>query len=226
MYGGPVGLRRAPSATSTRSTPRRAARSRRCASCKPGRHGARHAHRPGARLRPAAVRDRASPRAPSRTSSSSRRRRGSRSSSSRPTPADEYQENLRNASTKNGSFDLVTTAIEEIGDFAEAGLLLPLDDYVDEVPAELDRPRVRLRRRRDHSQPVHAVQGLDLLRRVRQRHAAVLLPLRPAREPRRAGRVRGQVRSAARVPPDVGGSRRRSPSSSPGRMPTCRCTAT
>ncbi len=45
-------------------------------------------------------------------------------------PASEYQENLRNASTKNGSFDLVTTAIEEIGDFAEAGLLLPIDDYV------------------------------------------------------------------------------------------------
>ena len=46
------------------------------------------------------------------------------------TPAEEYQENLRNASTKNGSFDLVTTAIEELGDFAEAGLLLNLDEYV------------------------------------------------------------------------------------------------
>jgi multiple sugar transport system substrate-binding protein len=45
-------------------------------------------------------------------------------------PASEYQENLRNASTKNGSFDLVTTAIEELGDFAEAGLLLNLDEYV------------------------------------------------------------------------------------------------
>ena len=45
-------------------------------------------------------------------------------------PASEYQENLRNASTQNGSFDIVTSAIEEIGDFAEAGLLLPLDEYV------------------------------------------------------------------------------------------------
>lgn len=45
-------------------------------------------------------------------------------------PASEYQDNLKNASTKNGSFDLVTTAIEEIGDFAEAGLLLPIDDFV------------------------------------------------------------------------------------------------
>jgi multiple sugar transport system substrate-binding protein len=45
-------------------------------------------------------------------------------------PASEYSENLRNASTQNGSFDLVTTALEEIGDFAEAGLLLQLDDYV------------------------------------------------------------------------------------------------
>ena len=45
-------------------------------------------------------------------------------------PADEYSENLRNASTQNGSFDLVTSAIEEVGDFAEAGLLLPLDEFV------------------------------------------------------------------------------------------------
>ena len=46
------------------------------------------------------------------------------------TPADEYKTNLRNASSKNSSFDCVTFAIEEMGDFAEAGLLRPLDDYV------------------------------------------------------------------------------------------------
>jgi multiple sugar transport system substrate-binding protein len=45
-------------------------------------------------------------------------------------PASEYQDNLQNASTKNGSFDIVTSAIEEVGDFAEAGLLLNLDEYV------------------------------------------------------------------------------------------------
>jgi multiple sugar transport system substrate-binding protein len=45
-------------------------------------------------------------------------------------PASEYQTNIRNASTKNGSFDLVTGAIEDTGDYAEAGLLRPLDDYV------------------------------------------------------------------------------------------------
>jgi multiple sugar transport system substrate-binding protein len=55
------------------------------------------------------------------------------------TPADEYQENLRNASTQNGSFDIVTSAIEETGDFAEAGLILPLDEYVDKYqPSWLD----------------------------------------------------------------------------------------
>ena len=46
-------------------------------------------------------------------------------------PASEYPDNLRNASTRNSSFDLVTTAIEEIGDFAEAGLLRPLGEYVE-----------------------------------------------------------------------------------------------
>ena len=45
-------------------------------------------------------------------------------------PASEYATNIRNASTKNGSFDLVTGAIEDTGDYAEAGLLRPLDDYV------------------------------------------------------------------------------------------------
>jgi multiple sugar transport system substrate-binding protein len=45
-------------------------------------------------------------------------------------PAQEYQTNLKNASTKNGSFDAVTSAIEEMGDFAEAGLIRPLDEFV------------------------------------------------------------------------------------------------
>jgi multiple sugar transport system substrate-binding protein len=45
-------------------------------------------------------------------------------------PATEYQTNIRNASTKNGSFDCVTGAIEDTGDYANAGLLRPLDDYV------------------------------------------------------------------------------------------------
>jgi multiple sugar transport system substrate-binding protein len=46
------------------------------------------------------------------------------------TPADEYKTNLRNASSKNSSFDAVTFAIEETGDFAEAKLIKPLDAYV------------------------------------------------------------------------------------------------
>lgn len=55
-------------------------------------------------------------------------------------PASEYPDNLRNASTKNGSFDLVTSAIEEIGDFAEAGLLLPLDEYVEKYQPSWNDP--------------------------------------------------------------------------------------
>jgi multiple sugar transport system substrate-binding protein len=45
-------------------------------------------------------------------------------------PATEFQTNIRNASTKNGSFDVVTGAIEDTGDYATSGLLLPLDKYV------------------------------------------------------------------------------------------------
>ena len=56
-------------------------------------------------------------------------------------PASEYQTNIRNASTKNGSFDLVTGAIEDTGDYAEAGLLRPLDDYVRKYRPSWNDPR-------------------------------------------------------------------------------------
>lgn len=55
-------------------------------------------------------------------------------------PASEYADNLRNASTKNGSFDLVTTFIEEVGDFAEAGLLRPIDEYVEKYQPSWNDP--------------------------------------------------------------------------------------
>jgi multiple sugar transport system substrate-binding protein len=56
-------------------------------------------------------------------------------------PATEYQTNIRNASTKNGSFDLVTGAIEDTGDYAEAGLLRPLDDYVAKYKPSWNDPK-------------------------------------------------------------------------------------
>ena len=56
-------------------------------------------------------------------------------------PASEYQTNIRNASTKNGSFDLVTGAIEDTGDYAEAGLLRPLDDYVAKYKPSWNDPK-------------------------------------------------------------------------------------
>jgi multiple sugar transport system substrate-binding protein len=56
-------------------------------------------------------------------------------------PASEYQTNIRNASTKNGSFDLVTGAIEDTGDYAEAGLLRPLDDFVRKYKPSWNHPR-------------------------------------------------------------------------------------
>jgi multiple sugar transport system substrate-binding protein len=56
-------------------------------------------------------------------------------------PASEYQTNIRNASTKNGSFDLVTGAIEDTGDYAEAGLLRPLDDFVAKYKPSWNDPK-------------------------------------------------------------------------------------
>ena len=221
----PGRVRRAPSATSTRWTPRKAARSTACASCartarrrtssssrcwtSPGR-SSRRASRPARRA----------------TSSCSRRRRASRSSSSRPTPADEYSENLRNASTKNGSFDLVTSAIEEVGDFAEAGLLLPLDEFVAKYQPQLgtipSSATSAARRRSRSSTSTRArptsvafdndtqpyFYRADLFTNPDEQKAFEDKYGRPLTFPRR------------------GSSRPRSPSSSPGRTPTRRSTAT
>jgi multiple sugar transport system substrate-binding protein len=56
-------------------------------------------------------------------------------------PASEYQTNIRNASTKNGSFDLVTGAIEDTGDYAEAGLLRQLDEFVAKYKPSWNDPK-------------------------------------------------------------------------------------
>jgi multiple sugar transport system substrate-binding protein len=56
-------------------------------------------------------------------------------------PASEYQVNLRNASTKNGSFDLVTDFMWDLGDFAEAGLLRPLDEFVHKYKPQWRDPK-------------------------------------------------------------------------------------
>lgn len=56
-------------------------------------------------------------------------------------PASEFTVNIRNASTKNGSFDLVTGAIEDTGDYAEAGLLRPLDDFVAKYKPSWNDPK-------------------------------------------------------------------------------------
>ena len=56
-------------------------------------------------------------------------------------PATEYQTNIRNASTKNGSFDVVTGAIEDTGDYANSGLLRPLDDYVAKYKPSWNDPK-------------------------------------------------------------------------------------
>jgi multiple sugar transport system substrate-binding protein len=56
-------------------------------------------------------------------------------------PNSEYQVNIRNASTKNGSFDLVTGAIEDTGDYANSGLLRPLDDYVAKYKPSWNDPK-------------------------------------------------------------------------------------
>jgi multiple sugar transport system substrate-binding protein len=56
-------------------------------------------------------------------------------------PASENADNIRNASTKNGKFDLVTGAIEDTGDYAEAGLLRPLDDFVRKYKPSWNDPK-------------------------------------------------------------------------------------
>ena len=85
-------------------------------------------------------------------------------------PATEYQTNIRNASTKNGSFDLVTECDRGHGRLRRGGVAAAAGRLRREVQAELERPEVRVRRRQVDRPDVHAVQRPDLLGRVRQRH--------------------------------------------------------
>ena len=141
------------------------------------------------------------------------------------TPADEYATNTRNASSRNKSFDAVTFAIEEMGDFAEAKLLKPLDAYVAKYKPMWADSEARLRRRPEHGQPVLEVQRQDLRGRLRQRHAAVLLPRRPDGRPEGEGGVLGQVRQEAARRRRPGTSTRRSRRSSPARTSSCTATS-
>ena len=56
-------------------------------------------------------------------------------------PASENADNIRNASTKNGSFDCVTGAIEDTGDYANAGLIMPLDAFVAKYQPSWNDPK-------------------------------------------------------------------------------------
>ena len=132
-------------------------------------------------------------------------------------PASENADNVRNASTKNSSFDLVTGAIEDTGDYAEAGLLRPLDDYVAKYKPSWNDPKYGYLGGRPTVAALHPVQRPHLLGCVRQRHPAVRLPLGSLQQQEGEGSVRGQVRAAAGTCRRHGTTRRRSPSSSPGR---------
>ena len=187
-----------------------------------------HAHRPGAQLRAAAVREGLPARAPSRHVGALRGGdRASRSSSSRPSPASEYPENLRNASTKNGSFDLVTERDRGDRRLRRGRAAAAARRVRREVPAELDSTR-------STATPA-ASRRCNLFTQYKGSTYSVAFDndTQPyfyrsdlLDERRRAGGVRGQVRPAARVPGDVGASRRRSPRSSRARTPTRRSTAT
>ncbi len=119
-------------------------------------------------------------------------------------PATEYPDNLRNASTRNGSFDLVTTAIEEIGDFAEAGLLLPLGEYVEKYQPSWN-------------DPVYGFAGgeptVNLFSKYKDEYYVVAFDndTQPyfyrgdlMDDPKEQARVRGQVRPRAPLPDHLG----------------------
>ena len=100
-----------------------------------GRQGAGHAHRADARLRAAAVREGVPQGLALDRRSSSRRRPASRSSSSRRLRRTSTGRTSRNASSRNEVVRVVTFAIEEMGDFAEAGPVQAARRLRRQVPA-------------------------------------------------------------------------------------------
>ena len=142
-----------------------------------GREGARHARRPGAQLRPAAVREQV----PEGCDRVDRRHLGAgdrdqaqvRGDEPRLRVRDEHPQRLdqeRQLRSRHRR-DRGHGRLRRGGPAAAARRLRP------QVPAELERPEVRLRRRPADGPAVHAVQRPHVLGRVRQRHAAVRVPL-------------------------------------------------
>ena len=225
MYGGPTGFKGAERyqyPLELRGRPRDLG----AAALKQGRQGARHAHRPDARLRAAAVRERVPEGRPL-----DRRavREGDRDQDQvrRDHPCRRVPDEPPQRVDEERLFDLVTGAIEDTGDYAEARPAQAARRLRQQVQAELERPEVRLRRRPiRRSQPVHAVQRPHLLRsrstttRSRSSTASDLFDGSQGE-----GRVRGQVRPAVARSGDVGRAGEDRRSSSPGRTQH-RCTAT
>ena len=57
------------------------------------------------------------------------------------TPDDNEQKNLQTISTRDGSFNILQTDYEHNGDYTEAGLMLPFDQYVAEYKPDWSDPK-------------------------------------------------------------------------------------
>ena len=189
------------SATSTRSTPRRAARSPRCARCaRTARRPTRSSSRCSNFARPQF--EQAFPEGATVSRRALRggdgdqdrvRRDRARRPSTRTTSA--------TPSTKNGSLRPRHERDRGDGRLRRGRPAPPARRLRREVQAELERPRVGLRRRRADRQPVHEVQGHDLLRSrsttTRSRTSTAPTCSR-ARRSRRRSRTSTAVRSSSR----------------------------
>ena len=206
MYGGPTGFKGAERYQYPLDSEEGRAISALRAMKKAG-NGARHDRRADARLRASRSSRRRIPKGALSITSQFYKETGIKIKFTVTTPADEYATNTRNASSRNSSFDAVTFAIEEMGDFAEAKLLKPLDAYVAKYKPMWNDPKLGFAGGQNTVNLFSKYNGTLLRRRVRQRHAAVLLPRRPDGRPERAEGLRGQVRQEAARAGDVGRAR-------------------
>ena len=120
----------------------------------------------------------------------------------------EFTKTMQDISTKGGAYDIYAVEWNRLGDLAETGGIVKLDEFVAAHKPEWDDPETRLCQRRQGCVAAQPVSRLDLRRVARRRLPVLGLPHRPVRRRGREEGVQGQVRLRSRAAQDLEAARR------------------
>ena len=133
----------------------------------------------------------------------------------------EFTKTMQDISTKGGAYDIYAVEWNRLGDLAETGGIVKLDDFVAAHKPEWDDPETRLCQRRQGRVAAQPVSRLDLRRVARRRLPDLGLPHRPVQRRDREEGVHRQARLRRWRRRRPGSSSTRSRPSSTGRTRAC-----